>query len=119
MPFPVAAGPTSLTLVKAHLRITDNVDDVAITDAVVAVNAKVQQFRVAQVANLDEPAPTWDAWPHIVHGATLLAARLWRRRNTPDGVAAFADAAPVYVRRHDPDVALLLQLGEHAKPAVG
>lgn len=118
MPFP-SAGPTTLDLVKAHLSIDDAADDAAITAAVDAVNDVVLELPIAQAANVDPAPADWDDWPRVVHGATLLAARLFRRRLTPDGVAAFAETAPVYVRRNDPDVAQLLQLGAHAKPAVG
>lgn len=118
MPFP-DEGPTSLALVKAHLGITDEADDLSITEIVDAVNAEVREFRVAQPADQETAPADWTSWPQIITGATMLAARIWRRRHTPDGVAGFADNAPVYVQRNDPDVALLLQLGDYAKPAVG
>lgn len=51
------------------------------------------------------------AWPYRYKlGARMLAARLWRRRNSPEGVAAFTGEGVVYVRRTDPDVADLLRL---------
>lgn len=49
-------------------------------------------------------------------GAILLAARLYARRGSPLGVAAFAELGAAYVSRHDPDVERLLGLG---KPKVG
>jgi anti-sigma factor RsiW len=52
-------------------------------------------------------------------GATMLAARLYRRRNSPEGVATFAAEGAVYVQRNDPDVALLLGIGSYAPPVVG
>jgi hypothetical protein len=59
-------------------------------------------------------------WPsRIVEGGLMLAGRLWKRKDTPGGVAVLGDQGPVYVRRNDPDVALLLELGEHGKPAAG
>ena len=59
-------------------------------------------------------------WPdRIVEGAVMLAARLWRRKDTPGGVSTLGDGGVVYVRRNDPDVALLLEIGEHGKPGVG
>jgi hypothetical protein len=48
----------------------------------------------------------------------MLGARLWRRKSTPGGVEVFGDGGMAYVRRTDPDVAMLLQLGDWAKPAV-
>jgi hypothetical protein len=53
------------------------------------------------------------------HGAVMLAARLWRRRRSPDGVAAFSGDTVLYVSRNDPDVAMLLQIGPYAPPVVG
>ncbi len=118
MPFP-STGPATLPLVKAQLGITDALDDDALTAAVEAVNQVVLELRVAQAADT-EPAPVdWEAWPRIVQGAVMLSARVFRRRNTPDGVAALADQGPVYVQRNDPDVAMLLQLGAWSKPSVG
>lgn len=59
-------------------------------------------------------------WPaHMQEGATMLAARVDRRRNSPAGVEALGELGPVYVSRNDPDVAQLLGLGRYAKPAVG
>ena len=43
-------------------------------------------------------------------GATMLAARLIRRRNSPAGIDAFTEAGVAYVQRTDPDVASLLRL---------
>lgn len=119
MPLP-ADGPATLGTVKGFLGIapTDEADDAAIGVVVAAVNAKVQTFRCASVA---EGADDWAA-PEaaaVVQGAVMLAARLWRRRNTPDGVVAFGGDAALYVQRNDPDVAMLLSLGSYGKPAVG
>lgn len=118
MPFP-PDGPTTKDKVKAHLGITDNVDDAAISDAVAAVNGMVTGWPVAQVANSDPAPANWDAFPRIVHGATLLASRYFRRRNSPDGVTSLGDGSPAFIARTDPDVAQLLQLGGNAAPQVG
>lgn len=85
-----------------------------------AVNRFVRGLPISDRVNLDtqDAADTagWD--DQIIEGAVMLAARLWRRKDTPGGVAISGDGA-VYVRRNDPDVALLLELGEHAAPGVG
>jgi hypothetical protein len=52
-------------------------------------------------------------------GATMLAARLYRRRNSPEGVASFTQDGAVYVQKSDPDVAMLLGLGSWSTPVVG
>lgn len=64
---------------------------------------------------------TPDEWPdRVALGAVMLAARLVRRRNSPQGVAAFTtEGGAAYVSRTDPDVAQLLRIGQHAAPQVG
>ncbi len=51
-------------------------------------------------------------------GAIMLAARLYRRRNSPAGVESFGELGPVYVSRNDPDLAMVLGLGNYARPRV-
>lgn len=54
---------------------------------------------------------TW-GWPTvppaIVEATTMLAARTWKRRGSPLGIAGFGDMGPVYVRNSDPDIARML-----------
>lgn len=104
--------------VKAWLRITDSADDALILDVVDATNAWVAG--TAYVAELPlgpngEPA-TWPA--DVTQGAVMLAARLYRRRNSPSGVEPFTDGA-VYLPRRDGDVDALLHMGYYAPPRVG
>lgn len=100
--------------VKLNLGIDDAVDDDVIAPVVAAVDLVVRTLPVA------DKARGLAAWPaNITHGATMLAARLYRRKGSPEGVAAFAADGPVYVQRNDPDVAMLLELGAWASPAVG
>lgn len=107
-------GPATTDRVKVHLKITDTDDDARLDDIVAAVNAAVRTWRCA----LDSVGETtWN--PRTTEGATLLAARLFRRKNSPSGVEAFGEQGPVYVQRQDPDVAMLLQLGAWAGPVLG
>lgn len=116
MPLP-ATGPTSRDQVKAWAGLDDARDDDVIDMIVAAVNTLVSGLPVAESSNTD-PAP--DAWPGtITLGATMLGARLHRRRNTPGGVEAAGDFGIAYVRRNDPDIAQMLQLGEYGTPGVG
>lgn len=116
MPLP-AGEPTTRDDTKTWLAITDDEDNTAIDQVVGAVNVLVRGLPVAQRSNTD-PAPA--DWPADVKlGATMLAARIFRRRSTPGGVEAAGAFGVAYVRRNDPDVAQLLQLGEYAAPAVG
>lgn len=65
-------------------------------------------------------APGPDGWaPRHVKGANMLAARLYRRRNSPAGVESFGELGAVYVQRNDPDIAQLLSLGRYSRLAVG
>lgn len=74
--------------------------------------------RAAQLKAAGDPAdPSTVDWSESIRlGALMLAARLYRRRNSPTGIEGFADAGVSYVARQDPDVARLLGL---AQPMVG
>jgi hypothetical protein len=101
--------PTTAEAVKAYMQLTRSDLDAVVDSVVGAVNGYVRTLRVAQIDA--------DAWPETVaHGATMLAARLVRRRDTPAGVQAFTDEGAVYVSRNDPDVAMLLGVGAYGKP---
>lgn len=52
-------------------------------------------------------------------GAEMLAARLWRRRQSSTGVETLGDIGTIYVARYDPDIAQLLGIGSYAPPSVG
>jgi hypothetical protein len=107
-------GPATLEGVRDFLRITDTTDDDRITAVVTAVNARVRTWPCV-LDSVDAEAFT----ANVTEGATMLAGRLFRRRESPAGVAAFGEAGPVYVMRNDPDVAMLLNLGTWARPQVG
>jgi hypothetical protein len=69
--------------------------------------------------------PTWlakpaDGWrPHQHLGATMLAARLYRRKDSPGGMADFGIEGATYVSGNWPDVALLLGIGNYGVGRVG
>lgn len=107
-------GPTSVPEVKVWLRIDDDVDDDRLTPIVASVNSMIRSWRVAQVA---VGADVWP--PRITQGATQLAGRLFRRKNSPAGVEAFGTDGAVYVQRNDPDIAMQLGLGSYQPPTVG
>lgn len=115
-PPPGSAAPTSAEAVAAHLKKESG--DTATRDQlepyVRAANVLVRRHRVPRI--IDGAA----VWPDdVTLGATMLAARLWRRRNSPEGVATFGADGALYVSRTDPDIAQLLQLGQYAPPVVG
>lgn len=118
-------GPTSrtqvrtqLTMAEADTRSNDELDGI-----VAAVNSEVRTWSIsADAVSWTDPDGTVHpaAWPdRIVQGATMLAARLFRRKGSPAGVEAFGSLGAAYVMRTDPDIAMLLKLGSHARPQVG
>ncbi len=103
----------SMTQVKNWLRVGDAVDDDLLTEVTAATTAWVNGL--PYVEGLGPTAP----WPADVRlGATMLAARMYRRRNTPSGVESTTDGV-VYVPRRDSDVDAMLRLGAWAEPEVG
>jgi hypothetical protein len=103
-----ATTPTTAAAVARQL--SQNPDDSAVLDAleptVAAVNVLVPRMATTPLEAQQI-------------GATMLAARLWRRRNSPEGVATFTADGAVYVQRNDPDISMLLGIGSSAPPVVG
>jgi hypothetical protein len=113
LPLPTG-GPATLSGVKLRSKINDGVEDAELTDLVAALNAAIRRWPVADDFR---GAEAWS--PDVILGANMLGARLWRRKSTPGGVEVFGDGGMAYVRRTDPDVAMLLNIGDDwAKPAV-
>lgn len=108
-------GPIDVDVIVAWAKIGDDTAKRDELDLIIAAtNAVVRDLPVAQLAGVD-PEPWSD---RVIAGATMLCKRLWRRRNTPDGVQQVNDDGSVtYVARNDPDIALLLELGAYRKPA--
>lgn len=60
------------------------------------------------------------AWaPRTHQAAVMLAARLYRRRNSPGGIEAMTDGGATYVSRYDSDISRMLRIDGHTRPAVG
>lgn len=96
--------------VKTWMHIQGTDQDTHVTAVVEAVNAFVAQLPVVDGK---------DAWPKQVDlAATMLAARLVRRRNSPSGVEALTDAGTAYVSRYDPDIGRMLELDGYERPAI-
>lgn len=63
--------------------------------------------------------PVDGSWaPNTTYGALLLANKLYRRKNSPDGIVSLGDST-VYVSRFDADISRALNLGDHLKPVIG
>jgi hypothetical protein len=103
------AGPATEATVKRQLKIdvADTRNDSELEQAINAANFFVLR-RTARGKNVTapDPVPSGWAWPaDLVQGGTLLAARLFTRRNSPDGVSNMNDLGVVYVQRNDSDIA--------------
>jgi hypothetical protein len=104
--------PTSVEAVQVFLGLTPArpVDLAALTAAVDAANA-------AAVGYLSvDPAGPWTADQD--QGATILAARLYGRRGSVQGIAAFQDVGVSLLPRMDPDVQVLWKLGNYQDSVV-
>lgn len=116
----VQNGATTVDLVKSHLAITDARDDAMIGLVVDAVNDQVVEWHgPPTIPTADGSA--LDYRPKFKQGATMLAARVYRRRNSPNGVEDYGGdlGGAIYTRATDPDVAQMLNLGRYERPAVG
>ena len=104
----------------------DTVDRVTVDQACAAVEPFVERCRPDAWTDPDAPSrvgvgppaePADKPAPDAYRGAVQLAGRLYQRRNSAVGVAAFNElGGPVYVARYDPDISWLLRL---TRPRVG
>lgn len=101
--------------VKAFLRVTDSTDDDLIARACAAVEAFVESCRPDM--RTGEP-PVFTADPEVYQAGVQLAARMYRRRNSPGGIESLADTG-LYVARFDPDIERALRRGAYRYPGVG
>lgn len=106
--------------VREQLRIGagDTADDALITRCAAAVEPQVQRARpdLWDAPTGDDPTYRPDA--EVYQAAVMLAARLFRRRNSPGGVESFGDSV-TFVSRYDPEIQRALRTGAYAMPGVG
>ena len=102
---------TTLEVVKAWLKLTTSADDALVVNCTKAANAVVARYATPPTDDLERGDQDL--------AATMLAARLYRRRNSPEGVQAMTDAGAWYVARTDPDIARLLRIDQYLTPQVG
>lgn len=104
---------TTDSKVKTWLNLQGTDQDAHVKECVTAVNAFIGSLPV--VADLPADAD----WPAQVDlAATMLAARLVRRRNSPSGVEGITETGTSYVSRYDPDIARMLELDGYERPAI-
>ena len=65
---------------------------------------------IAYVSALPVVADGAEASESVYLGMTMLAARLYKRKDTPNGLESFGEWGSSYVSRYDPDIARLLRL---------
>lgn len=93
------------------------VDQAAMDAAVAAANDYVAVLR-PDLTTDPTTGTVLATWPPRVDQAALVqAARLYGRRGSVQGVAAFADLGVSLIPRIDPEVRSLLELGEY-QPSV-
>lgn len=99
---------TTAEAVQAYLGLPAHTEE-ELDPIVAAVTALIESYHGAR-----------DPWPaNLQLGATMLAGRIYRRRNSPAGVESLGELGPIYVSRNDPDLAQLLKIGRYAEPRVG
>lgn len=102
-------SPVTYASVREYLKLKADTDIELVEEAVDAVN----DLLVAWKGDITFPA-------RYIRGGVMLAARLYRRRNSPGGVENMGqDIGVVYIQRNDPDIAMLLEIGTYRKPVVG
>jgi hypothetical protein len=98
---------------KVWVGITRADDDAELDVIVTAVTSWIESLAdVPRTADL-----LWAQQTHLA--ALMMGSRLYRRRNSPNGVEAFTGDGVTYVARYDPDIARLLRLDGFTKPKVG
>jgi hypothetical protein len=93
------------------LPVSEQVDNDNLELVVASVNAYV-----ASLPTIDIEA--WGDWaPTTILGATMLASRVYRRRNSVNGIESFTEGGgTAYVSRYDSDIARLLHTDIYQKP---
>jgi hypothetical protein len=116
-------GPQRLELAH-YLLSAEDLTDLARTNRM--LSRPEEDTRAVEVVEaVCSLVPTWRARPaagwaaHHKLGATMLAARLERRKDSPGGMVDFAEGGAGYVQGNWPDVAMLLGLGTYAVGRVG
>lgn len=104
--------PATAASLRTYLGVdpASTVDQAAMDAAVAAANDYVAMLR----PDLTKVEP-WP--PRVDQAANVQAARLYGRRGSVQGVAAFADLGVSLIPRIDPEVRSLLELGEY-QPSV-
>lgn len=106
--------------VRTWLQLADDADVEVVRMAAADYCEEQRPDLLAIVLEDGEPVGTlFAATPKIVQAGLLAAGRLWARKGSPAGLASYGEFGAAEILRLDPDVARLLGVGRHARPAVG
>jgi hypothetical protein len=111
--------PATVDKVRTYLGIdpASTVDEDALGSAVAAANDFVDNVRHDWTT--DTAGAPLDPWrPLAEQAAVTQAARWYGRRGSALGVPAFADLGIGILPRIDPDVRLMLELGEYQRSVI-
>lgn len=94
--------------------------DIHLPVAVAATNSLIGRLPHIDLTDSVVEGVPMKVWaPTTVLAATMFAARLYQRRNSPNGVEAVGEMGTTYVARYDPDIARMLYLDSFQLPQVG
>lgn len=97
-----------LLIESAATQLSLPADDEHLPAKVDAAAALAQRWHGLQLGN---------EWPaDKFAGYVMLAAKLHRRRNSPDAITMDQQYGPMYVAKHDPDISALLGLDRYMPP---
>lgn len=77
-----------------------------------AVEPQIERARPDQFVG--DPA-VFDPDAEVYQAGVMLAARLYRRRNSPGGIESFVDSI-AYVSKYDPEIERALRVGPWRRP---
>lgn len=104
-----------------YLGLSDDFEDPGLEIVCQAVSAYVDGLPSIERVAIDQGphGPARVQWAETTYlGALMLAARLYRRRNSPAGVEAVGDSM-TYVTRYDSDISRLLRIDQFNRPVIG
>jgi hypothetical protein len=112
--------PATVETLKVYLGIdpASIIDVEAMGSAVAAANDQVRSWRpdLTDDPATGDPLAVWP--PRADQAALVYSARLYGRRGSVQGIAAFQDVGVSMLPRLDPDVRALLELGEYQRNVV-
>lgn len=123
-PAPVWLQPAD---VSAWLRLPAGQDEDLILSVSAAVEPEVERSRpdMWYQPPIDPDVPdvvpprVYQPDAEVYQGATMLAAKVYRRRNSPGGIIEGFGDNVAYVARYDPEVQRALHQGAWSMPGVG